>query len=84
MNEHQLIIAETTRGGRLELEDTTAIMDYGSLIYVALQRACTAREAIQVIVDLANEYGYASEGETFSIADKDEAWILISSERAAR
>ena len=60
MNEHQLIIAETTWGGRLELEDTTAIMDYGSLIYVALQRARTAREAIQVIVDLANEYGYAS------------------------
>lgn len=76
MNEHQLIIAETTWGGRLELEDTTAIMDYGSLIYVALQRARTAREAIQVIVDLANEYGYASEGETFSIADKDEAWIM--------
>ena len=76
MNEHQLIIAETTWGGRLELEDTTAIMDYGSFIYVALQRARTAREAIQVIVDLANEYGYASEGETFSIADKDEAWIM--------
>ena len=76
MNEHQLIIAETTWGGRPELEDSTAIMDYGSLIYVALQRARTAREAIQVIVDLANEYGYASEGETFSIADKDEAWIM--------
>ena len=76
MNEHQLIIAETTWGGRLELMDTTAIMDYGSLIYVALQRARTAREAIKVIVDLANEYGYASEGETFSIADKEEAWVM--------
>jgi Dipeptidase len=76
MNEHQLIIAETTWGGREELLDTTAVMDYGSLIYVALQRARTAREAIKVIVDLANEYGYASEGESFSIADKDEAWVM--------
>ena len=76
MNEHQLIIGETTWGGRLELMDSTAIMDYGSLIYVALQRARTACEAIQVIVDLANEYGYASEGESFSIADKNEAWVM--------
>ena len=76
MNEHQLIIGETTWGGRLELMDSTAIMDYGSLIYVALPRARTAREAIQVIVDLANEYGYASEGESFSIADKNEAWVM--------
>jgi dipeptidase len=76
MNEHQLIIGETTWGGRLELMDSTAIMDYGSLIYIGLQRARTAREAIKIIVDLANEYGYASEGETFSIADKDEAWIM--------
>lgn len=76
MNEHQLIIGETTWGGRHELLDTTGIMDYGSLIYVALQRARTAREAIKVIVNLANEYGYASEGETFSIADKNEAWIM--------
>lgn len=76
MNEHQLIIGETTWGGRLELMDSTAIMDYGSLIYVALQRAKTAHEAIQVIVDLANEYGYASEGESFSIADKNEAWVM--------
>lgn len=76
MNEHQLIIGETTWGGRLELMDSTAIMDYGSLIYVALQRARTARKAIQVIVDLANEYGYASEGESFSIADKNEAWVM--------
>ena len=76
MNEHQLIIAETTWGGRLELMDSTAVMDYGSLIYTALQRAKTAREAIRVIVDLANEYGYASEGESFSIADKNEAWVM--------
>ena len=58
MNEHQLIIAETTYGGRSELFDSTGIMDYGSLIYVALERARTAREAIAVIVDLANTYGY--------------------------
>lgn len=76
MNEHQLIIAETTWGGRLELMDTTAVMDYGSLIYIALQRAKTAREAIRVIVDLANEHGYASEGESFSIADKNEVWVM--------
>ncbi len=76
MNEHQLIIGETTYGGRSELEDDTAIMDYGSLIYIALQRAKTAREAISVIVDLANTFGYASEGESFSIADKDEVWVM--------
>ena len=76
MNEHQLIIGETTWGGRPELEDKRAIIDYGSLIYITLQRAKTAREAIQVMTDLVTRYGYASEGETFSIADKDEAWIL--------
>ncbi len=76
MNEHQLIIAETTYGGRHELADTTGIMDYGSLIYIALQRARTAREAIEVIVDLANTYGYYSGGESFSIADKDEVWVM--------
>ena len=76
MNEHQLIIAETTWGGREELLDRKGGIDYGSLIYIALQRAKTAREAIDVIVSLANKYGYASEGETFSIADKDEAWIM--------
>ena len=76
MNEHQLIITETTWGGRPELEDKDGGIDYGSLIYIALQRATTAREAIDVIVYLANEYGYASEGETFSIADKHEAWIM--------
>ena len=70
MNEHQLVIGETTYGGREELMDPAGIMDYGSLIYVALQRARTAREAIDVIVSLANPYGYPSEGETFSIASK--------------
>ena len=76
MNEHQLIIAETTYGGRHELFDSTGIMDYGSLIYVALERAKTAREAINIIVDLANTYGYYSSGESFSIADKDEVWVM--------
>ena len=76
MNEHQLIITETTFGGREELVDTTGIIDYGSLIYITLQRAKTAREAIQVMTSLVAEYGYCSSGESFSIADKNEAWIL--------
>ena len=76
MNEHQLIIGETTWGGREEQADSTGVMDYGSLIYITLQRAKTAREAIQTIVDLANEYGYPSEGESFSIADTKEAWVM--------
>ena len=76
MNEFQLIITETTWGGREELMDKNGGIDYGSLIYITLQRAKTAREAIDIIVALANEYGYASEGETFSIADKNEAWIM--------
>ena len=76
MNEHQLIIAETTYGGREELFDSTGVMDYGSLIYVALERAKTAREAIKIIVDLANTYGYYSSGESVSIADKDEVWVM--------
>ena len=76
MNEHQLIIAETTYGGRPELEDPNGVMDYGSLIYVALERTKTAREAIKVIVDLANTYGYYSSGESFSLADKDEVWVM--------
>ena len=76
MNEHQLIIAETTYGGRPELEDPKGVMDYGSLIYVALERTKTAREAIKVIVDLANTYGYYSSGESFSLADKDEVWVM--------
>ena len=76
MNQHQLIIAETTWGGREEQVNEDGIMDYGSLIYVTLQRARTAREAISTIVELANTYGYPSEGETFSIADTEEAWIM--------
>ena len=76
MNEHQLIIAETTYGGRPELEDPKGVMDYGSLIYVALERAKTAREAIDIIVDLASTYGYYSSGESFSLADKDEVWVM--------
>ena len=75
-NEKQLIIGETTWGGRAEQADSTGIMDYGSLIYVTLQRASTAREAIATIVELANTYGYPSEGETFSIADTEEAWVM--------
>ncbi|HEX2937189.1 MAG TPA: C69 family dipeptidase [Bacteroidales bacterium] len=76
MNEHQLAIGETTFGGKPELQDTTGIIDYGSLIYITLQRAKTAREAIKIIGELTDEYGYCSEGESFSIADKNEAWIL--------
>ena len=76
MNEHSLIITETTFGGRPELEDPNGGIDYGSLIYITLQRAKTAREAIDVIVDLANTYGYCSSGESFSIADTEEAWIM--------
>ena len=76
MNEHQLAITESTFGGRPELVDTTGIMDYGSLIYITLQRAKTAREAIQVMTDLVKEYGYCSSGESFSIAEKNEAWIM--------
>lgn len=76
MNEHQLIITETTFGGRPELYDSTGIVDYGALIYVTLQRARTAREAIKTIASLVEEYGYASYGESFSIADKNEAWIM--------
>jgi len=76
MNEHQLAIGETTYGGIETLVDTTAIVDYGSLIYLTLQRAKNAREAIKVMSDLVSEYGYASEGESFSIADPNEAWIF--------
>ncbi|MCF0176733.1 MAG: C69 family dipeptidase, partial [Bacteroidales bacterium] len=76
MNEKQLIITETTYGGRPELWDSTGRMDYGSMIYIALQRASTAREAIEVMTGLACTHGYYSEGESFSIADKDEVWIL--------
>lgn len=76
MNEHQLAIGETTFTGRHELRDTTGLIDYGSLIYITLQRAKNAREAIKVMSDLVEEYGYYSTGESFSIADKNEVWIL--------
>lgn len=76
MNEHSLIIGETTYGGRSELADTTGRIDYGSLIYITLQRAKTAREAIAIIADLANTHGYFSSGESFSIADPDEVWVM--------
>ena len=76
INEWQVTIGETTYGGREEMVDSTGIMDYGSLIYVALQRSKTAREAIKVMTTLANTYGYNSEGETFTICDPKEAWIM--------
>ena len=76
MNEHSLIITETTWGGLPQLEDPNGKIDYGSLIYTTLQRAKTARQAIATIAELANTYGYASSGESFSIADANEAWIM--------
>ncbi len=76
MNQHQLSIGETTFGGRPELADSTGIVDYGSLIYITLQRAKNAREAIATFSQLVSEYGYASSGESFSIGDANEAWIL--------
>lgn len=76
INEHQLCICETTFGGRYELMNKQGILDYGSLIYIALQRCKTAREAIQLITGLIDQYGYASMGESFSICDKNEAWIM--------
>lgn len=75
MNEHGLVIAESTWGGREELAGT-GIIDYGSLIYITLQRAKTAREALSVMTQLVKDYGYASEGESFSIADPDEVWVM--------
>ena len=76
MNEHQLCIGETTFGGHSELTDSTGIMDYGSLIYIALQRSKTAREAIRVMTGLVAAHGYYSGGESFSIVDKNEVWIM--------
>ena len=75
MNEHQVTIGETTWGGREALWDTVGV-DYGSLIYIALERSKTAREAIEWFITLVNEYGYASEGESFSIGDPNEVWIM--------
>lgn len=76
MNEHQVTIGETTFTGREELQDTTGIIDYGSLIYIALERSKTAREAIKVMTTLVARYGYNSTGESFSIGDPDEVWIM--------
>jgi dipeptidase len=76
MNEHQVAIGETTYGGRYELVDTTGIVDYGSLMYITLQRARTAREAIIIMGELVETYGYHSSGESFSIADPNEVWIM--------
>ncbi len=76
MNEYQLAIGETTYGGREELVDTTGLIDYGSLIYITLQRAKTAREAIKIMAELVAEFGYYSSGESFSIADANEVWIM--------
>jgi dipeptidase len=76
MNEHQVAIGETTYTGRTELQDTLGLIDYGSLMYIALQRARTAREAISIMTGLATEYGYYSTGETFSISDPNEVWIM--------
>lgn len=76
INEYQVTIGETTFGGREEMVDSTGILDYGSLIYIALQRSRTAREAIRTMTTLAETYGYNSEGETFTICDPNEAWIM--------
>lgn len=76
INEYQVTIGETTFGGREEMVDTTGILDYGSLIYIALQRSKTAREAISVMTRLVETYGFCSEGETFTICDPNEAWIM--------
>lgn len=76
MNEHQVAITESTWGGLKELHDPSGVMDYGSLIYVALQRSRSAREAIRVMTDLVRDYGYYSSGESFTIADKNEVWIM--------
>lgn len=76
MNEHQVAIGETTFTGREELHDPNGIMDYGNLMYITLQRAKTAREAIEIMTGLANTYGYKRTGESFSISDKNEAWVM--------
>ena len=77
MNEYQVAIGETTYGGREELwHQPSAIMDYGSMMYIALQRSKTAREALKTMTELVNDYGYASEGESISVSDPNEAWIF--------
>ncbi len=76
MNENQVSLGETTTGGRRELVDRKGLLDYDALRFLTLQRAKSARDAIKIIDQLANEHGYGSSGETFSIADKDEAWLM--------
>jgi dipeptidase len=76
MNEHQVAIGETTFGGKSELYDSTGVVDYGSLMFLALQRSRTAREAIKVMAELTEQFGYASSGESFSIGDPNEVWIM--------
>ncbi len=76
MNENQVSITETTFGGREELWKTEGLIDYGSLIYIGLERATSARDAINIMTSLVDKYGYCSEGESFSICDKNEAWIM--------
>ena len=76
MNEWQLAIAETTYGGLEGLENPEGLIDYGSLIYITLQRSKTAREAIKTMAELVANYGYISSGESFSIADPNEVWIM--------
>ncbi len=76
INEYQLSISESTWGGRSELQDPNGLIDYGSLIYLTLQRAKTAREAIDVMTELVDKYGYYSSGESFSIADPNEIWVM--------
>lgn len=76
VNEWQVTIAESTWGGDLALMDPNGVIDYGSLIYIALERSKTAREAIDIMTSLVAEYGYYSEGETFSIGDPDEVWVM--------
>lgn len=76
INENQVAMGETTFGGREELVDPNGLIDYGSLMFMALERSKSAREAIKVIADLVEEYGYGSDGESFSISDKDEVWYM--------
>ena len=76
MNENQVSIGETTFTGRKELHGGDGLLDYGNLIYITLQRARTAREAILIMDELARTYGYSDTGESFSIADKDEVWVV--------
>ncbi|MBR6847207.1 MAG: C69 family dipeptidase [Bacteroidales bacterium] len=76
INENQVAIGETTFGGREELVNPDGIVDYGSLMFIALERSRTAREAIKIMADLVEEYGYGSDGESFSISDPNEVWYM--------